>query len=133
MHLLGEYFDEREWMLDFHSPSYYIRKEDLMNISGFAATKNIRETMSSIYLSCTKYDRMYRECVNTFGPALLQNPFAKEHADCNRIRTAFTTCVKNHQWYHETKKYHPELFGAWRGSKQFKGFSNYNTVLPEDF
>lgn len=62
MSLLGEYFDEREWVLDFTSPFYYIRKEEIMNATGIAATKQMRETMSSMYLSCTKYDRMNREC-----------------------------------------------------------------------
>lgn len=60
MHLLGEYFDEREWLLNHTMSFYVLRKEDLMNASGFKSTKGLKETMSSMYLSCAKYDRMNR-------------------------------------------------------------------------
>jgi hypothetical protein len=100
MKLLGEYFDEREWQLDFHVPSYMIKKEKLMNANGFNGTATLKETMSSMYLSCTKYDRMYRECINTFGSALLTNKYSKTHADCNKIAHAFNVCTRNHQWFH---------------------------------
>lgn len=132
MHLLGEYFDEREWLLDFHSPSYIIRKEDLMNATGIAATKNLRETMSSMYLSCTKYDRMYRECINTYGADLITDTFKIEHADCNKVLQAFTYCYKNHQWFNQMKKYHPERFNSWVGTKKYRGFGNSQWITPAD-
>ena len=132
MRLLGEYFDEREWHLNFHSPSYIIRKEKLMNANGFTGTKTLKETMSSMYLVCTKYDRMYRECMNTFGAALLTDMYNKKHADCNKIGVSFMNCVKNNQWFHNTKKYNPEQFNAWKGTKEWKGFNNSMTVNPED-
>jgi len=132
MHLLGEYFDEREWLLDFHSPFYMIRKEDLMNASGFAATKGMKETMSSMYLSCTKYDRMFRQCINTFGSALITDKFNLKHADCNKILDAFVYCYKNHQWFHEMKKYNPERFNSWKGTKEWKGYSNSTYITPAD-
>lgn len=132
MHLLGEYFDEREWQIDFESPFYIIKKEDVMNASGYAATKNIKETMSSMYLACAKYDRMYRQCIDTFGAALLTDMFNDKHADCNRILEAFSNCYKNHQWFHETKKYMPERFGTWKGNKEWKGFGSSTHVTPQD-
>lgn len=120
MHLIGEYFDEREWLLNFHAPFYVIKKEDLMNATGYSATRGLKETMSSMYLPCTKYDRMYRQCINTFGPALLDDPYKDEHADCNNILRTFDTCVRNNQWFHEMKKYHPEIFNSWK-VKNWKG------------
>ena len=132
MHLLGEYFDEREWQINFQSPSYIIRKEDLMNASGFKGTSGMKETMSSMYLSCTKYDRMYQQCIDTFGDQLLKDKYNKNHADCNRIYKAFITCKRNHQFFHEKKKYFPETFNMWKGTKEWKGFSNGATVNPED-
>ena len=120
MHLLGEYFDEREWLLNFHLPFYVIRKEDLMNASGYKSTKGLKETMSSMSLSCAKYDRMYMQCINKFGAALIDDRFNIAHAECNNILSAFNRCVHNHQWFHEMKKYRPEMFNAWKG-KDWKG------------
>jgi len=127
MHLLGEYFDEREWLLDFTVPHYIIKKEDVMNASGLKATKDMKETMSSMYLVCSKYDRMFRQCMNTFGAALIDHPYRIEHADCINVHRTFDLCVKNNQWYHETKKYYPELFNAWRG-KSYKGYGDSSHV-----
>ena len=120
MHLLGEYFDEREWILNFQLPHYMIKKVDLMNASGYKATKDLKETMSSIYLLCSKYDRMKRQCMNTFGTELLDDPYNIKHADCINIFKAFYTCVHNNQWFHEMKKYAPEKFNVWKG-KDWKG------------
>eukprot|EP00358_Blepharisma_japonicum_P004059 CAMPEP_0202945558 /NCGR_PEP_ID=MMETSP1395-20130829/6656_1 /ASSEMBLY_ACC=CAM_ASM_000871 /TAXON_ID=5961 /ORGANISM="Blepharisma japonicum, Strain Stock R1072" /LENGTH=89 /DNA_ID=CAMNT_0049645713 /DNA_START=122 /DNA_END=391 /DNA_ORIENTATION=+ len=88
--------------------------------------------MSSMYLACTKYDRMYRQCINTFGAELITDMFNKKHADCNRILESFSNCVKNHQWFHETKKYFPERFGAWKGMKDYKGFGGSTYITPQD-
>jgi hypothetical protein len=131
MHLLGEYFDEREWLLNYHVPVFIIQKEDLMNATGYAATKGIKETMSSMYLMCAKYDRMYRQCMNTFGAALLDDPFNRKHADCTNIERAFDQCVRNNQWFHEMKKYYPEMFNAWKG-KNFRGIGDSKYVGFED-
>jgi len=131
MHLLGEYFDEREWLLNFNVPFYVLKKEDLMNASGYPATKDMKETMSSMYLICAKYDRMFRQCINTFGPALLEDTFNKAHADCNNIMRAFDICVRNNQWFHEMKKYRPELFNAWKG-KDWKGRGDSEHVSFDD-
>jgi hypothetical protein len=126
MHLLGEYYDEREWLLNFHIPFYVIKKVDLMNASGYKATKGLKETMSSMYLNCAKYDRMFRQCINTFGPALLDDPFNLDHAECSNIKQSFEICIRNNQWYHETKKYFPEKFNAWKGKDwQGRGDSQY--------
>lgn len=103
-----------------------------MNANGFTGTKTLKETMSSMYLACTKYDRMYRECINTFGANLLTDTYNKQHADCNKIGRAFVYCTRNHQWFHQTKKYNPEKFNAWKGTKEWKGYGNSQTVLPED-
>lgn len=131
MHLLGEYFDEREWLLNFSVPFYVLKKEDLMNASGYKATKALKETMSSMYLICTKYDRMYRQCMNTFGAALLDDQFNKAHADCNNILRTFDICVRNNQWFHEMKKYNPEKFNAWKG-KDWKGRGDSEFVSFDD-
>ena len=131
MHLLGEYFDEREWAIDFHDPHYIIRKEDVTNAAGFPATKKMRETMSSMYLSCTKYDRMYQECINVHGADLLTRPFAKEHWKCNNILDTFDKCIRNHQYFFSAKKYRPEWFNAWKG-KDWKGYGNSRHITPND-
>jgi hypothetical protein len=131
MHLLGEYFDEREWLLNHTVPFYVLTKVDLMNASGFESTKGLKETMSSMYLACAKYDRMYRQCMNKFGGALLDDPFNKAHAECNNILRALNTCIRNNQWFHETKKYHPELFNAWKG-KDYQGYGDPEYVSPDD-
>ena len=132
MHLLGEYYDEREWIVDFTSSHYVIMKEDLMNATGYAATKDLKEFMSNMYLNCTKYDRMYRQCINTFGAALIDNPYKDEHQDCNRILKSLSTCIHNNQWFHETKKYMPELFNHFRG-KEWKGRGDVSHVDFESF
>lgn len=131
MHLLGEYFDEREWMLDFHDPRFIIRKEDVTNASGFPETKTMRETISSMYLACTKYDRMYQECINVHGAALLTHPFAKEHTKCNNILDSFDKCVRNHQYFSQVKKYTPEKFGAFRG-KSWMGYGSARHITAND-
>lgn len=131
MHLLGEYFDEREWLLNHTMSFYVLRKEDLMNASGFKSTKGLKETMSSMFLSYAKYDRMYRQCMNNFGGALLDDPFNKVHAECNNILRALNTCIRNNQWFHETKKYHPEMFNAWKG-KKYQGYGDPEYVGPDD-
>jgi len=131
MHLLGEYFDEREWMLDFHDPHYIIRKEDVTNAAGYPATKNMRETMSSMYLACTKYDRMYQECINVHGAALITDPWNSKHWSCNGIKDTFDKCIRNHQWFFLKKKYSPESFNAWKG-KGWKGIGASRYVTPYD-
>jgi hypothetical protein len=131
MHLLGEYFDEREWMLDFHTPHFIIRKEEVMNAAGYPATKKMRETMSSMYLSCTKYDRMYQECINVYGAALITDPWNMKYAHCNNIADSFDMCKRNHQWFYFMKKYHPESFNIWRG-KGWKGEGNSRYITPND-
>lgn len=127
MHLLGEYFDEREWLLNFTVPHYILKKEDVMNASGYKATKSLKETTSSMYLVCSKYDRMFRECMNTFGAALLDDPYKIEHVDCITIHNVLDICLNNNQWYHETKKYNPELFNSWKG-KDWKGHGDPSHV-----
>lgn len=80
------------------------KKRRFDECSGFKSTKGLKETMSSMYLSYAKYDRMYRQCMNNFGGALLDDPFNKVHSECNNILGALNTCIRNNQWFHETKK-----------------------------
>ena len=75
---------------------------------------------------------MFRQCVDHFGAALITDRYNMKHADCNKILTAFSLCVKNHQWFHEMKKYHPEKFNSWKGTKHWKGYGSSTHVAPHD-
>jgi hypothetical protein len=132
MRLLGEYYDEREWIVDFTSSHFIIKKEELMNAAGYPATKDLKELMSSMYLNCTKYERMYLQCINTFGAALIDDPYRYEHRHCNVILKSLNACIHNNQWFHETKKYMPELFNHWK-LKDWKGRGDVNHVDFDSF
>ena len=73
MRILGEYFNEEEWAVNFHSPGYWPRKESLVNITGFTETRDLKESMSTLYLACAKYERMFLECQNYWGAEWVVN------------------------------------------------------------